>query len=79
MRTLKAQLEGETGLSIDGNDDVMSWLIRWAGELVTKFSTGKDWKIAQERLKGNTSKKPMARLGEYVLYLPLDAPNTEES
>merc|ERR1739836_281266 len=57
----------------------MSWLVRRAGELATQFSIGKDCNIAQERLQGQASNKPMARFGEHVLYLPLDAPNTEEN
>ena len=29
----------------------MSWLVRWAGELVTKYILGKDVETAHERLK----------------------------
>ena len=47
-------------------------------KLVTKFSTGKDWKTAHERLKGQPSNKPLAQFGEHVLYLPLEAPTTDE-
>ena len=31
VRTLKEQLESETGISIENMDDLMSWLVRWAG------------------------------------------------
>ena len=47
--------------------------------MVTKYSVGKDGKTAAERLKGQTCTKPMARFGEYVHYMPLDAANTDES
>merc|ERR1712214_107839 len=74
-RTLRAQIEGETGLEIGKMEGLMSWLIRWAAELVTKYSVGKDGKTAQERLKGQPSSKPLAQFGEYIMYLPLDSLN----
>lgn len=79
VRTLKAHVKGETGLDITSMDGLMSWLTRWAGELITRYSIGKDGKTAQERLKGQASTRPIAQFGEHVLYLPLETPSTEEN
>ena len=53
-------------------------MVKWAGELVTKYSVGKDGKTARERLKGKPSSKPLAQFGECVMYLPPDTPATED-
>lgn len=50
VRTMKCQVKIEVGISLDKLDDLMSWMVRWAGELITKYSLGKDKKIAHERL-----------------------------
>ena len=78
VRTLRAQIEGEAGIKVNELSNIMSWMVRWAAELVTKHSIGKDGKTAQERLKGRASNRPIAMFGEHVLYLPLDALNTDQ-
>ena len=70
-RTIEAQVEGETGVEVSKLDGFMSWLTRWAAELTTRYSVGKDGETAHERLKGKSCTKPMAQLGESVMYLPL--------
>ena len=71
VRTLKEQVESEAGTSIEDMDGLMSWLVRWAGELVTKSSIGKDGKTAYERIRGQTCRRQIAQVGESVLYIPL--------
>ena len=78
-RTLKSHVEGETGLKVDDLEDFMTWMVRWAGELVTKYCTGKGGKTPHERPKGQPTSKPLAQFGESVMYLPLDAPSTNEN
>ena len=57
----------------------MNWRIRCAAELTTKYSVGKDGKTANERLKLQPCNKPMVQFGEDVLYLFVDALNTDEA
>ena len=48
-----------------------TWLIRWAGEVITKHSRGEDGKTAWERRRGEPCTKPIVPIGGKVLYLPL--------
>ena len=78
-RTLKSHIEAETGLEVDKLEDVMSWIIRWSGELITRYHVGRDKKTAYERIRGKPCGKPMCQLGESVLYMPFDSPKTNEN
>ena len=77
MRTLKSHIEAEIGLEIDKMDDLMSWIIRWSGELITRYYVGKD-RVACERISSKVCNKPMCQIGDVVLYMPLDSPATED-
>lgn len=77
-RTLKCHVEVETGIGIDKLEGLMTWLVRWSGELITRYHTGKDKKTAYERMRGKTCNKPIAQFAESVLYMPLDSPNTDD-
>ena len=63
-RTLKAQIEGETGSKIDNKEALMSGRVRWAGELATKFSLGKDGKTAKD-IKQEYESRRRALVEEY--------------
>lgn len=76
VRTLKVYVAGETGVKMDNMKELMSWLVRWAGELITKYCVAKDGKTAQDRLKGQPSHKPLARFGEHATHPSLHAPAT---
>ena len=51
--------------------DIMSWMIRWAGELISKYSIGDDGRTAYERIRGEVCAVPVVPFGETVMYLPL--------
>ena len=42
VRTIKCHVETEAGISLDKVDDIMSWLVKWAGELISKYALSKD-------------------------------------
>ena len=72
-------MESEAGIDIDTLEDVMSWLIKWFGELISKYHIGKDKKTAYERIRGKPCDKPIVQFAESVLYMPLDSPKTDEN
>lgn len=71
VRTLMAQLEDGIGEKIQKGANIIPWMVRWAGELISKYALGFDGKSPYERLRGERCKVPMAMFGEVVLYLPL--------
>ena len=71
FRALRSDLEEKLGTKIDMNKPFGSWLIRWAGEVLTKYTKGDDGKTPWERRRGTTCDQPIANIGEKVLYLPL--------
>ena len=78
-RTLKSHMEAETGLEVYELPDLMSWIVRWSGELITRYHVGKDKRTAYERIRGKPCNRPMCQIGESVLYLPLDSPKTDDN
>ena len=50
---------------------VMAWMIRWAAELISKYSIGEDGKTPYERLRKEDCVTPLVAFGETVMYLPL--------
>ena len=61
VRTPKCQVEAEAEMDVDRCDDLMPWMARWAGELITKYSLGKDGKTAYERMCGRSCGRPIAK------------------
>ena len=70
-RTLRHQLENGIQQKVPDDSPIMSWLIRWAGELISKYAMGDDGKIAYERIRGERCAVPIVPFGEAVMYLPL--------
>ncbi len=44
VRTLQSQVETEVDITIGQDSPISTWLVRWAGELISKYSTGNDCK-----------------------------------
>ena len=49
VRTLRSFIEEQTKSKIDMNRPFATWLIRWAGEILKKYTRGEDGKTAWER------------------------------
>ena len=49
----------------------MAWLVRWAAELLSKYSCGDDGKSPHERIHGERCTTPLVPFGKSVLYLPM--------
>ena len=70
-RTLIAQMEEGIQEKIQNGSNIIPWIVRWAGELISKYALGFDGKTPYERIRGERCRVPMAIFGECVLYLPL--------
>ena len=71
FRTIKANPERKLGSKIDNGKATTSWMTRWAGEVITRYTVGRDGKTAWERRRGTICTKEAVPFGEQVLYLPL--------
>ena len=69
IRTLRHHVEHKLGIRIPEQSSVMAWLVRWAAELISKYSRGDDGKSPYERIAGEPSKVLLEPFGEKVLYL----------
>ena len=49
----------------------MAWMIRWAGELISKYAIGDDGETAYERIRGERCAVPVMPFGETIMHLPL--------
>lgn len=70
-RVLRHQLEENMMVKLPDSSPVMAWLIRWAAELLSKYSCGDGGKSPHERLHGDKCTTPLVPFGESVFYLPL--------
>ena len=70
-RALRHQLESNIKRKIPDSSPVMAWLVRWAAEVLSKYSCGDDGKSPHERLNGEKCTTPLVPFGESVMYLPL--------
>ena len=70
-RALRHQLETNIKMKIMDSTPIMAWLVRWAAELLSKYSCGDDGKSPHERIHGEKCATPLVPFGESVLYLPM--------
>ena len=59
----------------DMHTPIGTWLIRWAGGILTKYIAGAIGKAAWERRWGARCPKPIATFGGNILHLPLTTAN----
>lgn len=72
-------MESEDEVEVRLLDNLTLWMIRRAGEIITKCSDGSDGKIACKRIGGQPCRRPIVQFGESLLYPPLGALATDES
>ena len=61
---LRHQLETNIKMKIFDSTPVMSWLVRWSAELLSKYTRGDDGKSPHERLHGERCTTPLVPFGE---------------
>ena len=70
-RVLRHQLKDGIKQKVADSSPIMVWLVRWAAELLSKYSCGDDGLSPHERLHGAKCLTPLVPFGETVLYPPL--------
>ena len=68
VRVLKDALEWRLGCALSTTSPVLTWLVRHAGLLVTRFEVGIDGRTAHERNTGKRATGPRIEFGESVLF-----------
>lgn len=71
VRVLRHQLEQGVKMKIPDEAPIMAWLVRWAAELISKYSPGEDGRTPFERIRLESCAVPIVPFGETVMYLPL--------
>ena len=65
-RTLRFSAELHTGVRIEEDSPLLSWLPRFAAQVMYKMRIGKDGKTSELRRNGRRWRKPMAQFREKV-------------
>ena len=63
-RTLRISAEQNTSVHIADESPLLSWLPRFAAQVINKMRIGKDGKTSEMRRTGRRWRKPMAQFGE---------------
>ena len=71
LGALRHQVETNTKRKIQDNAPIMAWMVRWAAELISKYSMGDDGKSPYERIRQERCVVPLVPFGEFVMYLLL--------
>ena len=66
IRTIRHHVEQHAGVKIPEQSPIMAWMVRWAAELISKYSRGDDGKSPYERIRGEPSNVPLVPFGETV-------------
>ena len=67
-RTLRISTEQNTSVRIEDDSPLLSWLPRFAAQVVNKMRLGNDGKTSEMRRTGRSWRKPMAQMGEKVWF-----------
>ena len=67
-RTLRISAEKNTSVRIDDDRPLLSWLPRFAAQVMNKMRIGKDGKTSEMRRTGRRWRKPRAQFGEKVWF-----------
>ena len=79
VRVLKGQMEEEAGITVEGNEAITQWMIRWAAILCSKYLVGKDGRTGFERRRGRTCKVPVVPFGEFLWYRQIRKGKAQEN
>ena len=71
IRALKIQLEKRLQKKIEPDDDVLHWLVEYAGVMLARILKGQDGMTAYRRITGRDWNQEILEFGERVLYKPL--------
>ena len=71
VRVLRHQIEYNTKSRLPETSPIMVWPVRWAAELISKYSCGRDLESPHERLHREKCVTPLVPFGEAALYLPM--------
>ena len=69
VRTVKHQLESRIGRRIEGDHNLIPWLIKHARQLVNRHKVREDGKTSHCRVRGKAFKRVTMEFGECVWYL----------
>ena len=67
-RTLRISAEQNTSVRIADDSPLLSWLPRFAAQVMNKKKIGKDGKASEVRRTGRRWRKPMVQFGEKVWF-----------
>jgi len=70
IRAIKMSFEDKYGIIMDHISPLVTWMIEYAGWLVTRFGVGRDNKTPYRLLRGREATSPLCEFGECVQYRP---------
>ena len=65
---LKDMMEHKAKITVEQEDIVVPWMVRWAAMLISRFKVGNDGKTGYERRRGRKCNIPVVPFGETVWY-----------
>ena len=70
IRAIRSAFENKYSVVLDHTNHMITWIIEYAGWLVTRFGLGRDGKTPYRLLRGRDATSPLCEFGECVQYRP---------
>ena len=71
IRTMKSAVQGRIQREIQPGHPLMTWLVKYASEIMNRCKVMHDGRTAYERIKGRQASRAVCEFGEKVLCMPL--------
>ena len=68
-RTYRDALEARYEYEMEGDSQMLPWMVKHAGVVISRYRVGTDGRTARERLTGKRCRREQVEFGECVMYL----------
>ena len=75
-RVFKDQIEEKAKMTLQCDDSITLWIIRWAAMVCSRYLVGRDGRTGFERTRGRRCKIKLACIGEKVWYKEIQEQKT---
>ena len=70
FRTMLFDLQNCVQAVIPLGNRIISWLVKWAATVLNKYKLDAAGRTASQRVTGGGHKKPIAKFGEHIMWMP---------
>ena len=78
FRTMLLDLQKNLGTSVPLGSNAVSWLVHWSATVLNRYKLDKHGRTAYQRVAGSVPRRPIAKFGERIWFIPNGKRNTAD-